>query len=891
MGVLKDPPILYNPKVDKRLFMKEFAKKRGQLTIEELISSQLVSGCGEIVIEGLDYGVRYLCNAGFTNRQSGQYDSDGYKTPIKWIESKKSNKGTGSTSSKRTLSAPILNSTLPAFYTTNKNINFSYNSNDAVFDWTLQARIYSAFSGSSILINGVDFLTIDSNSAHDTFIIKATEQIKGGIWTPGVYKIQLRKYINSNYYSDWSNWGVVKVLDYKPDTNIDNGLQGIATILSIENTLNPTFTGTYTGPAEEILTKYKFTLYDKDNNLVGDSGWLNHLSDKDTTEGDLNVSIDSHCFGIILDPENEYTVYYEGITLNNYQFKESYTFKVLKVDYNTIDNVKELRAEPDDEEGAIKVYLERNDILPEGKYRLLREEKDRNVILCYYNAEELNSTDLIFIDFTCEDNKEYKYLLQKLSISDTIEQETKSNSVKVHFEYAYLVGENKQLKLKFNNSLSSFKYNILQQKQDTLGSKYPYIFRNGYTYYAEFPVAGLITLQMDDNYNFFKKKADGYYYDNELVFPFIEASPAANIREDNKIVKDKEEYFISPFDLAQDNFYIERKFREYVERFLNNGKPKLFKSPSEGNKIVSLLNVSFSPEQRLGRMIYSFTSTGYEVAECNYENFIKNEIIKLEESKNYFSDKEKIFVESIDENNGITRADLQSKLIGLETNRMLGYEIKNIDYIYINNLDETKRLTLTFNNSFITIEPQSDFYVPVEECNNFESISGAIGQITLIIKYNIFARKTLKNISYLALAGNQQIKDKTIIDFSAGDLSIPYHDQIVAWNKELSTMDWTLDKTKGYSNLDEYSILGFQYIQILITDVEQQGKEIAKIYINKEETESNPVIFTGSFYAEATDQDLIKTLKIISSDGKPLDLNIFGIARIEYKMMEGYQVK
>lgn len=487
-----------------------------------------------------------------------------------------------------------------------------------------------------------------------------------------------------------------------------------------------------------------------------------------------------------------------------------------------------------------------------------------------------------------------------MSISDSIEQETESNLVKVRFEYAYLVGENKQLKLKFNNNLSSFKYNILQQKQDTLGSKYPYIFRNGYAYYAEFPVAGLITLQMDDNYNFFKKKADGYYYDNELVFPFVEASSADNIREDNKIINDKEEYFVSPFDLAQDNFYIERKFRECVERFLNNGKPKLFKSPSEGNKIVSLLNVSFSPEQRLGRMIYSFTSTGYEVAECNYENFIKNEIIKLEESKDYYSDKEKIFIESIDENNGITRADLQSKLIGLETNRMLGYEIKNIDYIYINNLDEAKRLTLSFNNSFITIEPQSDFYVPVEECNNFKSISGAKGQITLIIKYNIFVRKTLKNISYLALAGNQQIKDKTIIDFSAGDLSIPYHDQIVAWSKEAFggssdsaalVLNWTLDKTKGYSNLDEYSILGFQYIQILITDVEQQGKEIAKIYINKEETEGNPVIFTGSFYAEATDQDLIKTLKIISSDGKPLDLNIFGIARIEYKMMEGYQAK
>ena len=146
------------------LDFKYFANKKGQIDSS--------NGFGEIVIEGLDYGARYLCNAGFTNRQSGQYDSDGYKVPIKWIEKKS---GNNITTSKRTLAAPILNSTLPAFYTTNKNISFSYDSNDTVFDWTLQARIYSTFSGNSVLINGVDFLTVDSNSTHDIFIIKTTK--------------------------------------------------------------------------------------------------------------------------------------------------------------------------------------------------------------------------------------------------------------------------------------------------------------------------------------------------------------------------------------------------------------------------------------------------------------------------------------------------------------------------------------------------------------------------------------------------------------------------------------------------------------------------------------------------------------------------------------------
>ena len=42
-------------------------------------------------------------------------------------------------------------------------------------------------------------------------------------------------------------------------------------------------------------------------------------------------------------------------------------------------------------------------------------------------------------------------------------------------------------------------------------------------------------------------------------------------------------------------------------------------------------------------------------------------------------------------------------------------------------VNSNKPLGLDANNSFITIEPQTDFYVPIEECNNFESISGAIG--------------------------------------------------------------------------------------------------------------------------------------------------------------------
>jgi hypothetical protein len=47
--------------------------------------------------------------------------------------------------------------------------------------------------------------------------------------------------------------------------------------------------------------------------------------------------------------------------------------------------------------------------------------------------------------------------------------------------------------------MSSFKRNILSQKQDTIGGKYPVIYRNGTVNYVEFPITGLISLHLDDN--------------------------------------------------------------------------------------------------------------------------------------------------------------------------------------------------------------------------------------------------------------------------------------------------------------------------------------------------------------------------------------------------------
>ncbi|MBR2247112.1 MAG: hypothetical protein IJ880_08825 [Bacilli bacterium] len=64
----------------------------------------------------------------------------------------------------------------------------------------------------------------------------------------------------------------------------------------------------------------------------------------------------------------------------------------------------------------------------------------------------------------------------------------------------------RQLKIKFNPKVASFKNTIPEQKIETIGNKYPFIFRNGSVCYKEFPISGLISFQTDNAMLFLNDK-------------------------------------------------------------------------------------------------------------------------------------------------------------------------------------------------------------------------------------------------------------------------------------------------------------------------------------------------------------------------------------------------
>jgi hypothetical protein len=73
--------------------------------------------------------------------------------------------------------------------------------------------------------------------------------------------------------------------------------------------------------------------------------------------------------------------------------------------------------------------------------------------------------------------------------------------------------------------------------------------------------------------------------------------------------------------LTGENYRREREFKLDVMEWLNNGQPKLFRSPAEGNYIVRLMNISLSPNDTLGRMLHTFTCSATEIAAPTFENF------------------------------------------------------------------------------------------------------------------------------------------------------------------------------------------------------------------------------------------------------------------------------
>ena len=221
--------------------------------------------------------------------------------------------------------------------------------------------------------------------------------------------------------------------------------------------------------------------------------------------------------------------------------------------------------------------------------------------------ETVNDSD-IFYDYTIESGVWYLYAVQPIDLESGSRKKTQyTNSLKPtlrNFAFSYLLGYGEQqLKLEFDNNINNYNIRVVDSSLEGLGSKYPFINRNNSIYYHTFGITGLVSFNMDEQNTFLKDgKKSIYKYDNIVNL--------YNTYNTN--------HRITTYD-----YIYEREFRKAVENFLYQDRPMLFKSTTEGNILVRLSDISFTPNQTLGRLVYSFSANAKEIDDSTLYNYKK----------------------------------------------------------------------------------------------------------------------------------------------------------------------------------------------------------------------------------------------------------------------------
>lgn len=486
---------------------------------------------------------------------------------------------------------PVVDYSMPAFLATKKSINFYFTLPKlSIINSTIgiQYKVVYQENNLTALEDG-ELISSKRNYVYDSTLKKYYVVIDNANWVSGkVYKVQIRFYYRVGEMSEWSTVCYLKATS-EPTLSILNQNDGNVQIVQ-----SPLFYGSYNNvDSTEVEYKYRFKLM---NNLqtetYQDSGEQIHLAGN---------SYDSWIFESLLNDFTSYSLVYSIITKNGYESSTSYQFVTSFAMLNDTVNFY-VDGTNNYEKGSITLNIT-SDVGFTGNLILKRTSSKSNFLIWedYKIFNILNETvNITYEDYLVESQVVYQYGIQRINTSGFRGKLTQSSKITASYEDIFLVGDDTELTIKFNSKIGNLKRNILETKQDTIGSKYPFILRNGDTNYFSFSLSGLIS----------------YYSNANGCFNAITPT------EDNRTI-----------NLTDENAYSERIFREKVEEFLTNGNSKIFKSPTEGLKIISITGVSLTPQDKLGRMLYDFSSTAYEIADFSLTKSLDLGILNTGEVK------------------------------------------------------------------------------------------------------------------------------------------------------------------------------------------------------------------------------------------------------------------
>lgn len=419
---------------------------------------------------------------------------------------------------------------------------------------------------------------------------------------------------NESYFSEWSTVCVIKGIE-KPQLSIvgfENGLdQEIIFTNQVTSIVGSMYYSANSTLEKEFLKTYQIQIYNSETEEVKpviDSGIL--------YSNPYNPNEINYTLNYQLEEGTQYRVDITYTTNNYYTSTQSYNFIIISYGIDRLNAT--ITALDDLDEGRVKIHiLSTKDETFFGNVTIRRTSSNSNFqvwediyTISIVASEKL---DLTWYDYTVESGVWYKYCAQKTNERGDRGPIIQIDSpIMLNLEDSYLSANGKHLKLKFDNQISSFQHTISETKTDTIGSQFPYIRRNGNMNYRQFPITGLITSFCDEQ-ELFTSKDEIYGESKNLYKEYNSEQNISDYRD----------------------FIYEKKFRDKVLDFLYEDSVKLFRSTTEGNILVKLMDITLTPNQTLGRMLYSFSANAYEIDESNLVNYNKYNIQLSGETVSY----------------------------------------------------------------------------------------------------------------------------------------------------------------------------------------------------------------------------------------------------------------
>lgn len=565
--------------------------------------------------------------------------------------------------------APYIGDAIPAFTATG-NISVPFSHNPAATDYTgLSLRI----------LQFTDNTLIGTTTTEDLAPPASFPTISG--LTPGLYyKFQIAYTDGKGGELYYSTIAIGKCVNTPSEISIANLTKGVA------NYDPRIYKGTYVSEDEPAYW-YRYVFKDPNGIIIQDTG--DKLAKGETYDVELKHALE---YG------KTYTVTLIITTANGLQVKE--TYKIVKKGElpNLFNGTLTTKANPS--EGYIELGLEGQ--ATTGDFRIYRSTNGASwdVLvnkIAMLSTDDITSNRFKWRDYTVEHGHRYSYGFAQLGSNGEVSMVKSVLAPACDFEDMFLNDGTRQLKVRFDPKVSSFKTTLQEAKTDTMGSKYPFFSRNAAVGYKELSIAGLISYQMDDNQVFMN--------DDELGL-------STNSQGNDRATAPR------TTTLASYNYAAERKFKLAVLDWLNNGRPKLFRSPAEGNYMVRLMNTSLSPNDTLGRMIHTFSTTAYECGPADIDTLNAEGVLfipALDRANLANSILHSVVVDGTTSTYGLRRTTSQIEIPGPASNIILQLPTPSTEaHFYIDNEKFFIYGTTYFINE---ISATQTLYVPQDEAN------------------------------------------------------------------------------------------------------------------------------------------------------------------------------